>query len=287
MYWKNFSFILSIFFLFFSVFSIGFFGFTWSIDFTGGSIFQIHFEKLIEIYNVSDMLNSIGLYNSKSSYFGGIHNIIIRFPHFSNISIEDLSHKILIFFNENLKNQCEIISSEYIGSSIDNNLLIFFFLALFFSILCTSFYIFLRFSWYLSIGIILSLFHDILLILGCISFLHIEVSPIIVVSLLSIIGYSINDSIVISDRIRENIKKFKYLSFFNILNLSLTQIYARTIMTSATTFSVAAISYYFGNEMIKNFSLTMMIGIFLGTLSSIYVSSSLSFQLYKKLKIMK
>ncbi|XBC39350.1 MAG: protein translocase subunit SecF [Buchnera aphidicola (Nurudea shiraii)] len=287
LHWKNYSFFISVLCLFFSIVSIEMYGFNWNIDFTGGFIFQIRFDNLVELNDISNVLNDVGLYTNQISYFGGLDEVIIRFPYFSNISITDLFNKIFISLNRGLKFKCHIISSEYVGPNVDENLLIFFFLSLFMSILCTSFYIFFRFSWYLSIGIILSLFHDLLLTLGSISFLYIEVSPIVIVSLLSIIGYSINDSIVISDRIRENSKKFKNLSFFDILNLSLTQTYVRTIITSATTFSVAAVLYCFGSEMIKNFSLIMMIGIFFGTLSSIYVSSSLSFQLYnmKRFKI--
>ncbi|XBC38836.1 MAG: protein translocase subunit SecF [Buchnera aphidicola (Melaphis rhois)] len=281
MYWKNFYFFLSIICILLSILSIGIFGFNWSIDFTGGFLLKVHCDELIEIDKILDISNSIGLKNIHISHFGSIHDVIIRSSYLPNISILDFSHKILSVFYRYSQSKSQITCSEYIGPSADNNLIKTLFLSLILAFLFLVIYIVLRFSWSLSIGILLSLLHDVLLTLGCISIFRIEINSIIIVSLLSIIGYSLNDSIVVSDRIRENIKRFEYLSFFDVLNLSLTQVYSRTLMTSATTFSVAAILYYFGNEIIKSFSFTMMVGIFVGTLSSIYVSSSLSFQCYK------
>ncbi|XBC43432.1 MAG: protein translocase subunit SecF [Buchnera aphidicola (Meitanaphis flavogallis)] len=281
MYWKNISFFISIMCVLFSVISIIMFGFNWSIDFTGGILINIHCDTLINIDKVIFALKSIGLQNVQVNYLGGINDVIVRSSYFYNASIIFFSKKVLLALDQYSGAKCNITSIQYVGPNSDNNLLQMFFIALFLALFFIFFYITIRFSWNLSVGIILSLLHDLFLTLGCISIFNIEVSPIIIVSLLSIIGYSLNDSIVVSDRIRENNKKFKNFLFLDILNLSLTQVYSRTLMTSATTFSVAAILYYFGNEIIKNFSLTMMIGIFIGTLSSIYISSSFSFQFYK------
>ncbi|XBC42923.1 MAG: protein translocase subunit SecF [Buchnera aphidicola (Kaburagia rhusicola ensigallis)] len=281
MYWKNISFFISIICVLCSVISIIMFGFNWSIDFTGGMLINIHCDTLINIDKVIFALKSIGLQNIQVNYLGGINDVIVRSSYFSNASIMFFSKKVLLALDQYSVSKYNITSIQYVGPNSDNGLLQMFFIALLLALCFIFFYITIRFSWNLSVGIILSLLHDLLLTLGCISIFRIEVSPIIIVSLLSIIGYSLNDSIVVSDRIRENTKKFKNLLFLDILNLSLTQVYSRTLMTSATTFSVAAILYYFGNEIIKNFSLTMMIGIFIGTLSSIYISSSFSFQFYK------
>ncbi|XBC42407.1 MAG: protein translocase subunit SecF [Buchnera aphidicola (Meitanaphis elongallis)] len=281
MSFNNVSFCISMICVLLSIISISMLGFNWNIDFTGGFLVKVHCNMMIEVDKIINAFKGMGIRNVQVNYFGGINDVIVRVPDLFTLSILDFSHKVILAFHKCLMFKSEITSIEYVGPSADNDLLNMFFCSLFLALLFISIYIIFRFSWNLSIGIILSLFHDLLLTLGCISVFRIEVSPIIIVSLLSIVGYSLNDSIVVSDRIRENTVKFKDLLFVDILNFSLTQVYSRTLMTSATTFSVAAILYYFGNEIIKNFSLTMMIGIFVGTLSSIYISSSFSLQFFE------
>ena len=155
-------------------------------------------------------------------------------------------------------------------------------MALLVALISILIYVGFRFEWRLALGAVLALAHDVVITLGVLSLFHIEIDLTIVASLMSVIGYSLNDSIVVSDRIRENFRKIRRGTPYEIVNVSLTQTLSRTIMTSATTLVVVLCLYIFGGAMLKGFSLTMLIGVSIGTISSIYVASALALKLGMK-----
>ena len=155
-------------------------------------------------------------------------------------------------------------------------------MALIAALICILIYVAMRFEWRLALGAVIALAHDVIITLGVLSLFHIEIDLTIVASLMSVIGYSLNDSIVVSDRIRENFRKIRRGTSYEIMNVSLTQTLSRTIMTSATTLLVVLMLYIFGGAMLKGFSLVMLIGVSIGTISSIYVASALALKLGMK-----
>ena len=155
-------------------------------------------------------------------------------------------------------------------------------MALLSALICILIYVGFRFEWRLALGAVISLAHDVVITLGILSLFQIEVDLTIVASLMSVIGYSLNDSIVVSDRIRENFRKIRRGTSYEIMNVSLTQTLSRTIMTSATTLLVVLMLYIFGGSMLKGFSLVMLIGVSFGTVSSIYVASALALKMGMK-----
>lgn len=143
-------------------------------------------------------------------------------------------------------------------------------------------YVGFRFEWRLAAGVVIALAHDVIITLGILSLFHIEIDLTIVASLMSVIGYSLNDSIVVSDRIRENFRKIRRGTPYEIFNVSLTQTLHRTLITSGTTLMVILMLFLFGGPVLEGFSLTMLIGVSIGTASSIYVASALALKLGMK-----
>lgn len=285
MQWGKISFCISGILLLSSCIIIKLMNFNWGLDFTGGTVIEIHAEKNIELKLMNNILIDLGLIDSKIQYFGTSKNILIRTPYQNTIqNNKNISDEIIKIMSLK-KNNVIIKRMESVGPSVGRDLKNKGFLALIFSLIAILIYISLRFSWRLGIAIIIALIHDLIIILGFLSFLHIQIDLNTIASLLSVIGYSLNDSIVVSDRIRENFLKM-HLSAYKIINLSISQTIGRTIITSSTILIVGLILLIFGGLMLKNFSITMIIGIFIGTISSIYISSILALKFGLKSKNM-
>ncbi|HBH69352.1 MAG TPA: protein translocase subunit SecF, partial [Erwinia persicina] len=170
----------------------------------------------------------------------------------------------------------------FVGPSVGSDLAQAGGVALLSALIAILIYIGFRFEWRLALGTVLALAHDVIITAGLLSLFHVEIDLTIIASLMSVIGYSLNDKIVVSDRIRENFRKIRRGSSYDITNVSLTQTLSRTIITSVTTLAMVMILFVFGGALLKGFSLTMLIGITIGTISSIYVSSALALKLGMK-----
>ena len=162
------------------------------------------------------------------------------------------------------KNVRPKVSSELLKSGI---------IAIALSLVAMLFYIWIRFEWQFSLGAILALFHDVIITLGFFSFLSLEINLSIVAAVLTIVGYSMNDTVVIYDRVRENLKKFSDIKIFELTNISINETLSRTIITSVTTLLALVSIYIFGGEILKGFSLAMIMGVIFGTYSSIYIAN--------------
>lgn len=254
-------------------------GFNWGLDFTGGTLIEVTFSKSADLGQVRDELQKAGFDNAIVQNFGTSRDVMVRMPPKDDIKGEELGSRVLTAIQQGVDAQAQVHRIEFVGPNVGSELAQAGGMAILVSLLSILIYVGIRFEWRLAAGAVLSLAHDVLLTLGVLSLFHIELDLTIVASLLSVVGYSLNDTIVVFDRIRENFRKVRRGSPRDILNLSLTQTLSRTLMTSATTLVVVLSLFVFGGALIHGFATVMLIGILIGTYSSIYVASALALKL--------
>jgi preprotein translocase subunit SecF len=254
-------------------------GFNWGLDFTGGTVIELNLEKPADLDQLRNTLEKSGFESPILQNFGSTRDVIIRMPPATETAGQELGNKIISIINESVDKNASVKRIEFVGPSVGSELAQAGSMALLVALLCILIYVGFRFEWRLALGAVIALAHDVVITLGVLSLFHIEIDLTIVASLMSVIGYSLNDSIVVSDRIRENFRKIRRGTSYEIMNVSLTQTLSRTIMTSATTLMVVLMLFIFGGAMLKGFSLTMLIGVSIGTVSSIYVASALALKL--------
>ena len=267
-----------------SIAVIYFKGFNLGLDFTGGTSIQVRFKKPVEIQDLREALRDVNLADSVIQEIGkDKKDYEIRVP-LKKGSSKEVYKKVKIALDKHFSKQYEILKLDYIGAVIGKELRqasIYSIIAVMIAILI---YVAYRFEPVFAIGAIVPLFHDALITLGFFSAFNIEVDLSVVAAILTVLGYSLNDTIIIFDRIRENIKIRGKKNLLNLINQSINENLSRTIITSGTTlFSVLAL-YLFGGESLKNFSLALLIGIVVGTYSSIYVASPIVADLEKFLR---
>tara|TARA_Y100000590_G_scaffold410180_1_gene502994 strand:+ start:1843 stop:2739 length:897 start_codon:yes stop_codon:yes gene_type:complete len=264
---RNIMLIISIIFIFLSLSLLFFKGLNLGIDFKGGTLIEVK-TKNTDIGDLRKILSSS--FNDVSlQEFGDKDTIIIRLQNDSNAeSIETINKvKELIGFNVE-----EFRRSEFVGPTVSSELLWKGLQAVFFALIAILVYIWFRFEWQFGFGAVVALTHDVLFTLGILSIFNVEFSLSSIAAILTIAGYSINDSVVIFDRIRENLRRYKKLELTDLFNISINNTLSRTLMTSITTLIALFILLIFGGEVIKPFAFTMIIGVFVGTYSSIYIA---------------
>lgn len=282
MRWDKLAFIISGILLIVAVAIIGVRGFNWGLDFTGGTVIEINLEQPADLDMMRGSLQKAGFAEPQVQNFGSSRDVIVRMPPAEGNAGEALGSKVLSVINEATGQNATVKRIEFVGPSVGSDLAQAGGMALLSALIAILFYIGFRFEWRLALGTVLALAHDVVITMGLLSLFQIEVDLTIIASLMSVIGYSLNDKIVVSDRIRENFRKIRRGSSYDITNVSLTQTLSRTIITSVTTLAMVLILFVFGGALLKGFSLTMLIGITIGTISSIYVSSALALKLGMK-----
>ncbi|ABF14016.1 protein translocase subunit SecF [Candidatus Palibaumannia cicadellinicola] len=250
-------------------------GFNWGLDFTGGTIVELHLEQTIDIDQIRKAIEQSGFKEAIVQNFGSSQDIIVRMPFMAN----NIERKITSVVNEVTQQNITVKRVEVVGPSVSNDLLQTGSIALLLAIICIFIYVIFRFEWRLATGTVLALIHDVVITLGLLSVFKIEIESTIIASLISVIGYSLNDSIVVSDRIRENFRVISSSNTYDLFNISITQVLNRTIITSVITMTVVLILIIFGGSMLRSFSITLFIGVLIGTISSIYVASALALKL--------
>ncbi|QJC29018.1 protein translocase subunit SecF [Enterobacteriaceae endosymbiont of Plateumaris rustica] len=282
MKWSNHALIISAILIILSIIIILSKGLNWGIDFTGGTIIELHFKNPIhEINNTRLLIQK--LYSSKIeiNLINNNHNLTIKlsknqYIHKNNQIIEP---KLINLIQKLYKQKFTIKKIEYIGPNIGKNLILSGIATIMITLIGIWIYVGLRFEWHLAGSTIISLLHDLIITIGIISIFSIEIDLSIISSLMSIICYSLNDSIVISDRIRENCYKLNNYNMYKIINLSINQTFKRSIITSLTVLTMIFILYIFGGIILHNFSLIMFIGVIFGTISSVYIVSSIALKI--------
>ena len=242
-------------------------GLNLGIDFKGGTLIEVS-TKNTSIVELREILSSN--YNDVSlQEFGNENIILIRLQNKSNQESIETVNTVKSLIQDKV---IEFRRSEFVGPTISSELLYRGFQAVSFALIAILIYIWLRFEWQFGFGAVVALTHDVLFTLGLLSILNIEFSLATIAAILTIAGYSINDTVVIFDRVRENLRKYKKMELVDLFNLSVNNTLSRTVMTSATTLLALLSLFIFGGEVIRPFALTMIIGVVIGTYSSVFIA---------------
>ena len=249
-------------------------GFNLGIDFKGGTSIVLRFEQEITTTELRDVLTNIGMGTSEIKTFGTQNEFLIYVEQQRGVSATQMARQVEGAISESLTGvEYEVRRVDTIGPKIGEELRRATILAILIAMVLILIYIGWRFELVFAVGAIAALFHDVLITLGIFSLLNYEISLKEIAAFLTIIGYSLNDTIVVYDRIRENLKVLRSENLATIMNRSINQCLSRTVVTSLTTFIVLLILYLFGGEVIKGFAFAMLIGVIVGTYSSIFVAS--------------
>ena len=256
-----------------SILMILFKGLNFGIDFKGGTLMELRCDSTnIQISDVRSSFNQLDLGDINVKEFGKKGDFLIKFERKNfddKISIKTIKEKV----SNELQGNVDFRRVENVGPKVSKELLESGLLAISLALAAMLFYIWVRFEWQFSIGSIIAIFHDVLITIGLFSLLSLEINLSIVAAVLTIVGYSMNDTVVIYDRIRENLIKYSSSKIGEISNKSINETLSRTIITSSTTLLALISIFILGGEILKGFSLAMIIGVIIGTYSSIFVAS--------------
>ena len=256
-----------------SAISLGLNGLNFGLDFTGGAMVEVGFSNEIDPESVRDQLDTAGFKNGTVQYFGSNKDLLIRMPPTKGVDQSKLGDGIYSFISEKF-DDTELRQSSYVGPAVGQELAEDGGLALLAALVVVMLYILFRFTKQFSIGAVSALVHDVVLVLGLFSIFGWTFDLTVLAALLAVIGYSLNDTIVVSDRIRENFRSIRKGTSIDIINGSLNQTLGRTLVTSMTTLFVLLSLLLAGGESIRGFALALSAGVLVGTYSSIYVASN-------------
>jgi len=269
--YKKITLFISLIFCIISFFSLFINGLNFGIDFKGGSLIEVRSDESINISNVRSRLSLLNLGDVQIQNFGSEKNILVRVE----ASLSENNSSVLSSITNELQTFGEIQRTEVVGPKISSELIQKGILAIISAVGLMLFYIWIRFEWQFSLGAVLALIHDVIITIGIFSFFQIEFNLSIIAALLTIIGYSMNDTVVVYDRIRENLRKYKKQDLYELINSSINQTLSRTVLTSFTTLLALFSLYILGGQVIRGFTFAMIIGVFIGTYSSTFIASQL------------
>ena len=265
--------IISIVLIILSVFFLLFRGLNYGVDFKGGTLIELRVQdQTINISSIRQSFKNMNLGDVNVKKFGNKTDFLIKFEKKDekNINfINDIKNKLVL----DIGNSFSFRRVENVGPKVSSELLKSGVIAILMSLSAMMIYIWLRFEWQFSLGAIFALIHDVIITLGFFSILNLEINLSIVAAVLTIVGYSMNDTVVIFDRVRENLKKYSSKKINEITNLSINETLSRTIITSLTTLLALVSIFIFGGEILKGFSFAMILGVIFGTYSSIYIAN--------------
>ncbi len=248
------------------------------IDFTGGFQIEIGYQQPPGIEDIRNRLSSAGFDDAIVQNSGSATDIMIRIAPREGLNSNTVG-KLIIENLSQSSNSVELMSSEYVSAQVGEELTEQGGLAMIFALIMIMIYIVFRFQWKFSIGAVLALIHDVLITVGVFSFFQITFDLAVLAAILAVVGYSLNDTIVIFDRIRENFRSMRRSETLDVLNSSITQTISRTMITSSTTLMVLLALYIMGGQSLEGFSLALIIGVLIGTYSSIFIASTSIFYL--------
>ena len=248
-------------------------GLNYGVDFKGGTLIEIRTtNNNISISDLRKAFNKMDLGDISVKEFGKKNDFIVKFEK-KNKPKENIIENIKKNLSTSIGNNFEFRRVESVGPKVSSELLISGIIAIALSLSAMLIYIWIRFEWQFSLGAIIALFHDVIITLGFFSLFGFEINLSIVAAVLTIVGYSMNDTVVIFDRVRENLRKYSDIKIFDLTNISINETLSRTIITSITTLLALLSIYLFGGEVLKGFSLAMILGVIFGTYSSIYIAN--------------
>ncbi len=241
------------------------------LDFTGGALVEVHYEQPTSLNAIRETLAKVGYRDVVVQTFGSPNDILVRLQRDHTAKLGD---EILAALRADHSSPIELRRSEFVGAQVGEELREQGGLGMLLALGLVMLYVAFRFQMKFSVGAVVALAHDVIIVLGVFSALKIEFDLTVLAAILAVVGYSLNDTIVVADRIRENFRKIRNSTAEELINISLTQTLGRTLMTSFTTLLVLFALFFFGGELIHGFATALMIGVLVGTYSSIYVASN-------------
>jgi|TARA_B100000131_G_scaffold263293_1_gene260062 preprotein translocase subunit SecF len=270
-YYNKFN-ILSVLLVIFSLFLLTFKGLNFGIDFKGGTLIELRSnDSKINVGSLRDSLNQMNLGDVSVKNFGNEKDFLIKFENNKN---KNIIEEIKTNLDKSFGNNFDFRRVENVGPKVSSELLKSGIIAISVALTLMLIYIWIRFEWQFSLGAILALFHDVIVTLGLFSLLGLEINLSIIAAVLTIVGYSMNDTVVIFDRVRENLRKYSDIKIYELTNISINETLSRTLITSITTLLALLSIFFFGGEILKGFSLAMIFGVIFGTYSSIYIANT-------------
>ena len=270
-YYNRFN-ILSITLVTISLILLFFKGLNFGIDFKGGTLIELRStDTKINVSSLRDNLNQMNLGDVSVKNFGDERDYLIKFENSEN---KNVIKEIEISLDKSFGNNFDFRRVENVGPKVSSELLKSGVIAITVALVLMLIYIWIRFEWQFSLGAILALFHDVIVTLGLFSLLGLEINLSIIAAVLTIVGYSMNDTVVIFDRVRENLRKYSDIKIYELTNISINETLSRTLITSITTLLALLSIFFFGGEVLKGFSLAMIFGVIFGTYSSIYIANT-------------
>jgi len=270
---RKIAWIISIILLLASIVSLSMRGLNFGIDFTGGTIVEVGYSQNVELALVREALATAQFDDVIVQHFGTAKDVLIRLPASESVKASEISNQVL----RALENTGELSMRrvEFVGPQVGDELRDDGGLAVLYALVAILIYVMLRFEFRFSLGAVAALVHDVLLTVGFFSITQAPFDLTVLAAVLAVIGYSLNDTIVVFDRIRENFRKMRKATPIEVINDSINQTLSRTIMTSLTTLFVLLALFFVGGEVIHSFALALLVGVLIGTYSSIYIASSL------------
>ncbi len=270
-YYNHFN-IVSITLVVISLLFLVFKGLNFGIDFKGGTLIELRSnDTKINVSSLRDNLNQMNLGDVSVKNFGNEKDFLIKFENNNN---KNVIEEIKLNLDKSFGNNFSFRRVENVGPKVSAELLKSGVIAISVALVLMLVYIWIRFEWQFSLGAILALFHDVIVTLGLFSILGLEINLSIIAAVLTIVGYSMNDTVVIFDRVRENLRKYSDIKIYELTNISINETLSRTLITSITTLLALLSIFFFGGEILKGFSLAMIFGVVFGTYSSIYIANT-------------
>ena len=271
-YYNHFN-IVSITLVVISLFFLVFKGLNFGIDFKGGTLIELRSsDSKINVSSLRDNLNQMNLGDVSVKNFGNEKDFLIKFENSNN---KNVIKEIKTNLDKSFGNNFSFRRVENVGPKVSAELLKSGVIAISVALVLMLIYIWIRFEWQFSLGAILALFHDVIVTLGLFSLFELEINLSIIAAILTIVGYSMNDTVVIFDRVRENLRKYSDIKIYELTNISINETLSRTLITSVTTLLALLSIFFFGGEILKGFSLAMIFGVVFGTYSSIYIANTI------------
>ncbi len=271
-------------------------GLNFGLDFTGGTLVELSYAEPVQVAPIRKQLADAGLADTVVQHFGTSRDVMVRIPVRKDSDTSTLSNRVIEILRQNVGDrlvtshpgkaqqcasnenkiadcQIQVRRVEFVGPQVGEELTQQGGLAMLYTLIAVLFYVMFRFEWRFAVGAIIAISHDVLLTFGFFSLLQLEFSLSVLAAILAVLGYSLNDTIVVFDRIRENFRKMRKVATVEIMNTSINQTLSRTIITSSTTMLTVLALVFLGGEIIHGFSVALMVGIVVGTYSSIYVAT--------------
>ncbi len=271
-YYNHFN-ILSVSLVAISLFFLIFKGLNFGIDFKGGTLIELRAsDNKINVSSLRDNLKQMNLGDVSVKNFGNETDFLIKFENNRN---KNVIESIKSSLDKSFGNNFNFRRVENVGPKVSAELLRSGVIAISVALTLMLIYIWIRFEWQFSLGAIIALFHDVIVTLGLFSLLNLEINLSIIAAVLTIVGYSMNDTVVIFDRVRENLRKYSDIKIYDLSNISINETLSRTLITSITTLLALLSIFFFGGEILKGFSLAMIFGVIFGTYSSIYIANTI------------